>query len=166
MRRLLIVVAAIAVAGGVISTGQEPAPPPRVVAEPRTVIPIPSPGRDADGSPKGIPDYGRFRLYTVEIFVNDRVVAAPGVDYWRDLDELLRGYALRFATSPQQWELTPEGWPDYAKPIAPPKVEVRIKRFNIGGEDWFHPGGRAMPASWDGKLPLVVTVNVGSYRIE
>lgn len=95
-----------------------------------------------------IQEYGRWRLYNVWVFIDDKPEWLGGVDYKEDLDGLLQTLALRFAVSPKQ------------------DVAIRIHRFNHGDEKWYHPGGKAMPDDWNGLLPLKVTVNVGSHRIE
>lgn len=131
---------------------------------PRQPQPIGDVGKDADGSPKGIPGHDSKRLFSVWVHIDGEPVALYGCDYRRDLDELLRSVAIRFATSVKRWEIDPITGEDYSRPVKPPDVAVRIWDFQR--QEWHHPGGKTMPDGWSGFLPVKVTANIGSYAIE
>lgn len=130
---------AVVLVAAILTTSQEPGPPPRVIPSPATQ-----------------------RVYAVQVFRDGVYQTQRGVDNLWELDDALYDLALRFCTSPRQFERT-DGMLDPSKPIPRPRIEVAI--WDSQRERWSSPDGlrgRDEPWLW----ALTVRVNVGSMGID
>jgi hypothetical protein len=98
------------------------------------------------------------------VFQDEKLVAEVGADGHHELDNQLEAVALRWCVPPRTYPLNEFGWRQLDRPNPRPAIAVAIWAHQR--ERWHHPGNKVMPADWDGALPLKVTTNVGSYRIE
>lgn len=123
-------------------------PPPREVPTYR----LPATTQDSN-SAEFMMKYGN--LFHVHVQVDGETVASAAANYPRDLEELLRSLAIRYAVPTRRFN---------ENGVQLPLPVVRIAVWDIRQQEWYHPGRVKMGDDWDGWLTVEVDVRVGSSR--